>query len=251
MNAYTKKLKQVLESDNQDDNYYKAINDFLPNLKMCVQKTDTENFNLLVNYFLDYGLNDIDPANGIYNSEIRQFLYDLIMNEKYEFIKDWDDRQYGEIANSIILEKMVQVFNDPKLNMMTKEDREELLDLFLNSFLMNCGFTLLGILSDEWFFNNIKDRIVAYVHYSELSLELMFGALSKINIGTRDYLPNRKYTREMFEFSDNLYNDRIKRLGKDEVILATLEKFGFPFDKLDSYRVRWGVYKNRLYQKRK
>lgn len=247
MNNYTKELLKALEEDNASNGIEKLINKFLLELKKCVKARDVESFNILVNAFLDYGFNDIEPSKGKYNSNIRQYLYDLIMDEKYEFIKDWTDKQYGEIANSIILEKMAIVFSrdHSKLSMLTDEDLKELQESYLTQFLEFCGFTLDGILKDDWYFRNIKHRIEIYVYYSVFSLELMLDAISRIKLDNRDYLPNRKYTDEMFAYSDALYNDMTKRLKQEEVIIETLKKYEISIDKLDSYKVRWGIYRRK------
>lgn len=247
MNNYTSELLKALEGDNADNGKEKLINKFLPELKKCVKAKNVESFNILVNAFIDYGFDDIDSTKGIYNSDIRQYLYDLIMKEKYEFIADWTDRQYGEIANSIVLEKMEKVFsrNNTKLSMLTNEDLIELKESFLIQFIEFGVFTLDGILKDDWYFKNIKERIETYVYYSEFSLELMVDAISRIKLENRDYLPNRKYTDEMFAYSDALYNDMTKRLKQEEVIIETLKKYEISIDKLDSYKVRWGIYRRR------
>jgi len=253
MNDYIVKFAQAIESEIDDESYHKLIADFFPNLKKCVETGDVESFNILLNNYLDYSFNDIDGAKEIYNSEIRQYLYDLIMAERYEFFKDWTDRQYGEIANSIILEKMVKVFSkeNEKLSMLTEDDRDELKESFLIQFAEFCSFTLEGILKDDWYFRNIKHRIETYVYYSAFSLELMLDAVSRIKLDNRDYLPNRIYTYEMFAYTDALYNDKTKRLKQEEAIIETLNKYGIPIDKLDSYKVRWGIYRRKNCDKKK
>lgn len=246
MYSYSDKLIKAIDDENNEE-VQKLSEKFLPELKNCVETGDVESFNRLVNILIDYGINDIDAKNGIYNSEVRQYLYDLIMAEKYEFIKDWTDKQYGEIANSIILEKMVKVFGreNTRLSMLSDDDLRELQESFLIQFAEFCVFTLDGILKDDWYFKNIKERIETYVYYSEFSLELMLDAISRIKLANRDYLPNRKYTAEMFEYTNKLYNDSTMRLKQEEVVIETLKKYEIPIDKLDSYKVQWGIYRRK------
>jgi len=252
MYSYSDKLIRAIDEENNND-VQKLREKFLDELKICVNQDDVKGFNRLVNILIDYGINDIDAKNGIYNSEVRQYLYDLIMAEKYEFIKDWTDKQYGEIANSIILEKMVKVFGreNTRLSMLSDDDLRELQESFLIQFTEFCVFTLDGILKDDWYFKNIKERIETYVYYSEFSLELMLDAVSRIKLDNRDYLPNRKYTDEMFAYTDTLYNDRTKRLKQEEAIIETFKKYEIPIDKLDSFKVRWGIYRKKNSDKKK
>lgn len=253
MNDYILKFTRAIETELDDESYHKLIAGFLPKLKKFVEAGDVESFIILVNYYLEYSFGDIDSTKGIYNSDIRQYLYDMIMTEKYDFMKEWTDRHYGEIANSIVLEKMTKVFSreNPKLSMLTEDDLKELQESFLIQFLEFSGFTLEGILKDDWYFTNVKHRIETYVYYSEFSLELMVDAVSRIKLNNRDYLPNRKYTDEMFAYTDVLYTDRTKRLKQEEAIIETFKKYEIPIDKLDSFKVRWGIYRRHLNDKKK
>jgi len=252
MYSYSDKLIRAIDDENNEE-VQKLREKFLDELKICVNQDDVEGFNRLVDILIDYGIKDINSVNGIYNSEIRQFIYDLIIGERAKFFESWTDKQYGEIVNSIILEKMGKFFSKENtiLNMLTDQDRSELLESFLISFLEFSPFTLQGIIADDWYFRSIKHRVETYVFYSLSSLELMLDTLSRIKFESRDYLPNRKYTDEMFAYADELYNDMTKRLKQEEVIVDTLKKFEISIDKLDSFKVRWGIYRRHLNDKKK
>lgn len=246
MKEYTKTLKKIIDEELDEIKFNINKENFLENLKLAVEEKDYDGFNVLTKYFITYSLNDTNHKDGKYSSEIRQYYYDMIMNEKYDYIKDWTDHEYGEVANSIILERMEEIFKKPELMILSKENKESLKESFLIIFLEYGYTTLIGMLKDEFeYFTSIKHKIEMYVYYSLFSLELMIDALVSIKGKGRDYIPNRKYSDEMFEYANNLYWDAEKRLKQDEVILNTLKKYNISLDKYDSFRVRWGVYNRK------
>ncbi|MBL1123416.1 MAG: hypothetical protein D8M26_11040 [Ignavibacteriae bacterium] len=243
MKEYIKSIKEILDEEKDEEGFEITKENFFENLKLCVKEKDYEGFDVLSKYFITYSLDDINPKEGKYNSEIRQYFYEMIMDEEYEFLKNWTDHEYVEVVNTIILDKMEQTFKDKRLEILSKEDRESLKESFLIPFIEFGPFTLDGILADKYeYFRSVKHKIDIYVYYSLSSLELMMDALMAVKGTGRDYIPNKKYTNEMFEFANELYKNDDKRLKQDEVIIETLKKFSIPIEKFDSFRVRWGVH---------
>ncbi len=254
MNDFAKKISKALIKESIDEPEFSYfVDNFLPNLKKCVKEGDIESFNVLTKLFMDYSFNDFNPKEDIYNSDIRRFYYQLIDQERYEFMGSWTDQEFVEIVNPLIYEKMVFIFNNnPELNALSQKQKDGLKESFFITTLEFGYFNLIGMLKDDYErFDSIKEKIEAYIYYSLFGLELLVDGISKTKRITRNYLPNRIYTDEMFEYANNIYNDSSKHIKQDGAILETLKKFNIPINKFDSFRVRWGIYRRTNSIKRK
>lgn len=255
MSDYVDKIKLFLQGkknryDNiiSDKEYVELTNLFLKNLKICVDEKELKGFDILTEWYMEYNIDNGITDDGLYTTEIKKFYYDLIQEEKYEFIKNWSDREFGEIANAIILdemEKKIRTIGD-KLEEITKIDLKEFRDNIIGVFLENV-LPVIGVWKDNFYYNSIKERMEAYIEYSLFYLDYFEEILVKKESTYRKYLPNRIYTDEMFRFTDKLYYEDGFKLYI--AIEKTLEKFDKSIDKLESYRVRYDVYRKTIRKK--
>jgi len=252
MSEYARQIKKLIDEEILESEFEVTKEEFFTNLKKSVEEKDYEAFDTLIYYFMNYGFDHKELKEQKYSRKITQYLYEMILNEKYDFMKAWKALEFITIVNPIILERIETTFNDARLGILTEEDKAQLKESFLittNEFNI---FTLNGMLLDEYeSYSSLKDKIENFIYYSLFSLELMVDALVNLKGTGRDYLPNRKYTEEMFDYAATLYNDTNKRLKQDEVILDTLKKYNLPIEKIESFKVRWGIHKKNKIKKRK
>jgi len=257
MNDYLKKLEEVCSRNTIIAVELNAITkDFLPNLKMVVDQNDFKSFDLLIHFFMknfNYSIDSIDSSDFHFDRfETSYYLYnDIIIEEKYEFLKAWTEKEYMEVAGSIVLSEAIRIIEE--LQEYQKFMPINLEEYFKNYFLfyIDLGqYRLTAMLSNkDKRFSSIKETIESYVATELYDLRILADVIFNSKSISRDYLPNRIYTNEMFEYTNRLYNDPGKRLKQDEAILKTLDKFEIPVKKFDSYKVRWGVYRRNPFKK--
>lgn len=175
----------------------------------------------------------------------------------YEFgkIKEYANKLENNSA-ILYLEYILKEFDREKREnedlYLSKKDKTYRKDSYPEVFLGNKGVEA----SLEWIEKGQKKRIDNFeinikneIKYIEARTRLETNDKIenrknelKINKKERGYLPNRIYSKEMFEYTTEL--NYKGKYNKTVSIEKTLEKFNFSFDKFDSYRVTYGKWLN-------
>ena len=242
MNDYVKKIKLFIKGEEKwkdlsDEEFLELKSLLLPNLKRCVLENNIDGFNILTDWFMGDLFENIDTLEHVYSNDICKYYYGLVQQERFEFMTEWGNREFGNISNLIIWEEINVTMNnmEEKFKLVSKK----------NIWDIKCAYMLLVFENyyqlfdkfDENLESNIKEKMNYYIFNSLLHIKLLESIITDNSV--RQYLPNRIYTLEMFQYTDSLVD---KGYSKKTTIEETLKKFKKPVEKFEPYRVQYGKY---------